>query len=135
MRKMPGDPIDYFEHTAPHSYKVTILRNTSPHDLSISIATMAAGESSFENEETDLNWPLGIYSLSHIAIPFPSIDPLYGDGKSAGANDAGVVLGAIAPRGELGLLLLSSDYFLRTRYNPFYSFQSRYTTEWLLADK
>ena len=96
---------------------------------------MAAGESSFENQETDLNWPLGIYSLSHIAIPFPSIDPLYGDGKSAGANDAGIVLGAIAPRGELGMLSLSSDYFLRTRYNPFFSFQARYATEWLLADK
>jgi len=135
MRKMPGDPIEYFLQTAPHSYKVTILRNTSPHNLSISTASMAAGESSFVIEATALEWPLGIYSLSHIAIPFPSIDPLYGDGKSVGASDAGLVLGAIAPRGELGMLSLSSDYFLRTRYNPFYSFQARYATEWLLAEK
>ena len=135
MRKMPGDPIDYFLRSAPHPYKVTILRNTSPHNLSISTASMAAGNSSFVIEETALEWPIGVYSLSHIAIPFPSIDPLYGDGKSAGASDAGLVLGAIAPRGELGVLSLSSDYFLRTRYNPFFSFQARYATEWLLAEK
>lgn len=135
MREMPNDPIEFFEQTGPHPYKVTILRNTSPQDLSISTASMNAGESSFDIKDTTLAWPLGIYSLSHIAIPFPSIDPLYGDGKSAGANDASVVLGAIAPRGELGVLSLSSDYFLRTRYNPFFAFQARYATEWLLAEK
>ena len=135
MRKMPGDPVDYFENSSPHDYDVTILRNSSPKDLNISSVSMAAGENSFESKKTDLAWPLGIYSLSHIAIPFPSIDPLYGDGKSAGASDAGIVLGAITPRGELGVLSLSSDYFLRTRYNPFFSFQARYMTEWLSADE
>jgi hypothetical protein len=135
MRKMPGDPIEFFERTAPHPYKVTVLRNTSPKNLSISTASMNAGENSFVTKDTALEWPLGIYSLSHIAIPFPSIDPLYGDGKSAGASDAGIVLGAIAPRGELGVLALSSDYFLRTRYNPFFAFQARYATKWLLAEK
>jgi len=135
MRKMPGDPIEFFERTAPRPYKVTVLRNTSPQNLSISTASMTAGENSFVTKDTALEWPLGIYSLSHIAIPFPSIDPLYGDGKSAGASDAGIVLGAIAPRGELGVLALSSDYFLRTRYNPFFAFQARYATKWLLAEK
>lgn len=135
MRKMPDDPMDFFERSAPLQYGVAILRNSSPQNLKISATSMAAGKSAFSNNETGLEWPLGIYSLSHIAIPFPSIDPLYGDGKSAGASDAGIVLGAIAPRGELGVLSLSSDYFLRTRYNPFYSFQARYATDWLAADE
>jgi alpha-beta hydrolase superfamily lysophospholipase len=135
MRKMPDDPMDFFEMSAPLQYDVTILGNSSPQTLKISATSMAAGESSFSNSETGLEWPLGVYSLSHIAIPFPSIDPLYGDGKSASASDAGIVLGAIAPRGELGVLSLSSDYFLRTRYNPFFSFHARYATDWLLADE
>jgi pimeloyl-ACP methyl ester carboxylesterase len=135
MRTMPNDPMEFFEKSAPHNYAVTILRNTSPYGLSISTASLVAGQDSFTNNETALAWPLGIYSLSHIAIPFPSIDPLYGDGKSAGATDAGLVLGAIAPRGELGMLSLSSDYFLRTRYNPFFSFQAQLVTDWLAADQ
>jgi hypothetical protein len=135
MRKIPNDPIDFFGDLAPLQYGVTILRNSSPHDLKIVATSMAPGRSSFRDSDTGLEWPLGIYSLSHIAIPFPSIDPLYGDGKSASASDAGVVLGAIAPRGELGVLSLSSDYFLRTRYNPFFSFQARYTNEWVSADR
>ena len=35
------------------------------------------------------------------------------------------------PRGEQGVLLLTSDYFLRTRHNPFFEFQSRHLTRWL----
>jgi len=135
MRKIPHDPIEFFETSAPLRFGVTVLRNSSPQNLHISVASMAAGETSFLSSATDLEWPLGVYSLSHISIPFPSIDPLYGDGKSAGAHDAGVVLGAIAPRGELRMLSLSSDYFLRIRYNPFFSFQARHTAEWLATDQ
>lgn len=135
MKKMPDDPIDFFEMSGPLKYKVTILRNSSPQSLTISATSMAAGDQSFVDNETNLEWPLGIYSLSHIAIPFPSIDPLYGDGTSAGASKAGIVLGSIAPRGELGVLSLSSDYFLRTRYNPFFPFQAQYSNEWLSPDR
>jgi alpha-beta hydrolase superfamily lysophospholipase len=135
MRNIPHDPIDFFKASAPLHFGVTILRNSSPKSLNISVASMAAGERSFLSSETSLKWPPGVFSLSHISIPFPSIDPLYGDGKSAGASDAGIVLGAIAPRGELGILSLSSDYFLRTRYNPFFSFQARHIAEWLATDE
>jgi len=56
---------------------------------------------------------------------------LYGDGSSSGDGDVGLVLGAIAPRGELGVLSLSPAYFLRTRHNPFFGFQVSHTAEWL----
>jgi len=135
MRKVPDDPTDFFAAMAPLNYDVTILRNSSPKTLSISAFTLAAGSEAFENVETSLEWPLGTFSLSHIAIPFPAIDPLYGDGKSATASDGRVVLGAIAPRGELGVLSLSPAYFLRTRYNPFFAAQARYMNDWLATDE
>lgn len=134
MRKLPDDPRDYFRSGAPLNYGVTILRNRDAYGLEVDAATMPAGSESFRNEATDLLWPLGIYSLSHIAVPFPPSDKIYGDGNLMDDDDPGVVLGALAPRGELGVLMLSSDFFLRTRHNPFYRYQSDYMIGWLARD-
>ena len=131
MRSIPGDPVEFFSTAAPLNYNLTILRNANANGLDITIARMPAGSEAFAYHESRLDWPLGVYSLSHIAIPFPAIDPLYGDGSSSGDGDVGLVLGAIAPRGELGVLSLSPAYFLRTRHNPFFGFQVSHTAEWL----
>ena len=80
---------------------------------------------------TALTWPRGTYSLSHIALPFAPDDPLYGSGGGSDADDLRIMLGAVAPRGEAGVLLLTSDYFLRARSNPFFSFQSAAIADWL----
>jgi len=135
MRKIPRDPLDFFRSRAPLNYDVTILRNRSDKTLEISAFTLAAGSEAFTSANTGLEWPLGIFSLSHIAIPFPAIDPLYGDGQGATASEARIVLGALAPRGELGVLSLSPAYFLRTRYNPFFAAQARYMNDWLAGDE
>ncbi len=67
----------------------------------------------------DLDWPADIYSLSHVALPFPSTDPLYGRCE---APCPGVMLGNVAMRGERGALRISAADMLRLRWNPFYSF-------------
>ena len=92
---------------------------------------MAAGESEFEIQATDLEWPLGVYSLSHISLPFSPNDPIYGAGSAVtGAQDS-LVLGAIAPRGEIGVLRPPPSWFLRTRYNPFFTYQVKLMQDWL----
>jgi hypothetical protein len=58
---------------------------------------------------------------------------VYGDGTTPNANNPGIVIGALAPLGEKGVLLLTSDYFLRTKYNPFYGLQASKLTQWLNA--
>ena len=131
MRRVPGEPMDYFLSQAPLDYHITILHNRNRHSLDIDAIRLDAGQDMTIIEQTDLAWPLSFYSLSHIAIPFPPGDPLYGDGKDRDAADPGIAFGALAPRGELGVLLLSSDYFLRTRYNPFFRLQSQIMTDWL----
>ena len=131
MRSAPDDPIEIFTDSAPHDYAVTIVRTARPEGFDINVATLAANATEFSIAPSDLSWPIGIFSLSHIALPFSPMDPLYGDGSTPSANEAGVVLGAIAPRGEAGVLLLTPDYFLRTRYNPFHAFQVAYAVEWL----
>ncbi len=129
MKNVPGDPANYFESAAPLNFRVTILRNRDRYNLNVESWTLAAGQSVPVIDRTNLDWPIGIYSLSHIALPFPANDQVYGDGSVR--NDNNVVFGALAPRGEQGVLQLTSDYFLRARYNRFFGFQQNYLTEWL----
>lgn len=65
-------------------------------------------------------WPAGTYSLSHVALPFPPEDPLYG-GPSA-ASSPGIQLGNLALRGEHGVLYVSGSDLLRLRWNPFFGY-------------
>lgn len=131
MKNVPGDPAALFESVAPLKFGVTILRNRHRNGPEIDSFTLAAGRQEPLIRETELAWPLGIYSLSHIAIPFRTSDPVYGDGSGLSEGDRRVVFGALAPRGERGVLRLSPAYFLRTRYNPFFGFQEKHLIEWL----
>lgn len=131
MKNMPFDPAVYFESVAPLKFGVTVLRNRHRHGREVESFTLAAGELKPTVESTEYAWPSGFFSLSHIAVPFPTDDQVYGDGSSQSDDDPRIVFGALAPRGEQGVLRLSPAYFLRTRYNPFFEFQESYLLEWL----
>jgi alpha-beta hydrolase superfamily lysophospholipase len=66
-------------------------------------------------------WPIGTYSLSHIALVFPPDDPLYGgpDAEPYG----GIQLGNVALRGESAALRISPGGLLRKTWNPFWEDQ------------
>ena len=134
MRGAPPDPVDYFQSAAPLNYAVVVLHNRSGRGFDVSTTTMSPSHSIPSVSPTGYHWPQGMYSLSHIALPFRPDDPLYGDGSMAADERSPVVLGAAAPRGEIGVLLLPAEYFLRTRYNPFFAFQASALLEWLAAD-
>ena len=87
---------------APLDFDFTILANSDRYSRGVSATTLAAGQSRPVVRKTDLRWPIQVYSLSHIAIPFRSDDSVYGDG-SATAEDK-LAYGAMAPRGEPGVL-------------------------------
>jgi hypothetical protein len=61
------------------------------------------------------------HSLSHVALPFPMSDSLYGMQPDPDEN-FGVNLGAIAPRGERNTLIVSLDALLRMSSNPFFPY-------------
>lgn len=62
-----------------------------------------------------------MYSLSHVALPFPPNDPLYGTEPDA-SEDFGVRLGAMAARGERAALVVSLDLLVRMLSNPFFPY-------------
>lgn len=76
-----------------------------------------------------LNWPAGIVSLSHVALPISPLDSLYG--QYAPKKDDVLYLGNIALRGERGLIRISSDWMLRLRFNPFYDYVESRLLGWI----
>jgi alpha-beta hydrolase superfamily lysophospholipase len=131
MKKVPMNPVTWMETAAPLPYQVTVIRNHDQGGPAIDRLSLAAGEISPTVVETDMSWPASFYSMSHIAIPFRADDRVYGDGSFAADGEQHLVFGNLAPRGEEGVLILKSAYFLRTRYNPFYSFQEQHLRDWL----
>ena len=79
------------------------------------------GSSKLQECDTGLSWPEDVYSLSHVALPIPFDDPVYG-GDEAGPPSPGIALGDLALRGEKGVLRVPAADMLRLRYNPFHSY-------------
>ncbi len=81
----------------------------------------APGEARAALEPLELQWPPDVFSLSHVALPFPPEDWHYGVRRSADrAEPHGFQVGAIEPRGERALLRVPLERFMRLRYNPFF---------------
>ncbi len=106
---------------APRKYRLTIVGNRdATTDEAVARSTPA--------DATDaVTAPLGqtfapdIYSLSHVALPFPPEDGLYGNTPDPTEN-FGIHLGTIAAHGERSALIVSLDWLLRMSWNPFFPF-------------
>jgi len=68
-----------------------------------------------------LDYPDQVFSLSHVALPFPMTDGLYGMDPDP-KDDFGIQLGAMAVRGERGTLIVSMDALIRMSSNPFFPY-------------
>jgi alpha-beta hydrolase superfamily lysophospholipase len=110
-------------------FAVTLLTNDNPASRSVltrrkePYSAMAS-----KAEPLKLAWPIGVISLSHVALPFPPNDPLYGMAPS-GKTDT-LFLGQMAIQGERDLLKIPYSFLVRLRYNPFYAYLERRTLEW-----
>jgi alpha-beta hydrolase superfamily lysophospholipase len=111
-------------------YRLTLVTNTSPKSPEVVAISSAAGENGMEVSSIGLSWPPGIFSLSHLAVPFRPDDPLYGIDPDRSV-DYGIRLGVIAPRGERGVLSVSADQFMRLNCNPFFPYLERRLEEWI----
>jgi hypothetical protein len=59
--------------------------------------------------------------LSHVALPFPVSDGLYGI-KPDPSDNFGEKLGTLVPRGERNVLIASLDSLMRASSNPFFPY-------------
>jgi alpha-beta hydrolase superfamily lysophospholipase len=104
---------------APRAFRATIIGAARRDTLDAVAWVTEAGEAAERPVPLGLAYPAGFFSLSHIALPFPPSDGLYGSAPDP-AEDFGVRLGTLAPRGERGALLLDLDALLRASSNPFF---------------
>lgn len=80
-------------------------------------------------EPLQASWPLDTLSLSHVDLPFPPDDPLYG--RDPPRTPGQVFLGQLAIRGERGVLKVPAQWLLRLRHNPFYDDQEQRVLDWI----
>jgi pimeloyl-ACP methyl ester carboxylesterase len=128
----PKDAIDTLlgDQTLPFTF--TVISNRGPDTSEVALHSNTGDTPSRVKIPPGLKWPDGMYSLSHVALPFPPDDPLYG-GPDAGKSP-GIALGNVALRGEKGALTVPARDMLRQRWNPFYSIIQDATEEFLLSE-
>lgn len=106
---------------APRAYRVSIITNAGPDATEMVERSTPAGETQESVRPLGLNYPHDVFSLSHVALPFPTTDALYGLAPDK-TEDFGIQLGAVAARGERGTLIVNLDSLLRMSSNPFFPY-------------
>lgn len=106
----------------PRKFRTVTITNAAVDTYDVVERVMEAGASTEQTRPLALAFPAGIFSLSHVALPFPMSDSLYGMQPDKTDEFFGVHLGSIAPRGERGVLILNLDTLLRVSSNPFFPY-------------
>lgn len=116
----PGTTLRELVLASRKPFNLTVLANRAPDSLALEERRYTLRESRVEVVDPGLAWPGGVYSLSHVALPFPPDDPLYGNGSSPDRAEAEFQIGNFALRGERGFLQIGATDQLRLRWNPFH---------------
>ena len=106
---------------AQRRYGVTIITNASEHSFSTVAKITPAGSTRETVVPLAQAWPQDVYSLSHVAVPFPPDDDLYGREPRV-KNRYGISLGTIALWGETSVLSVGKEALMRVTSNPFYDY-------------
>lgn len=111
------------------TFAVTLVTNEDPGSLAVVARHQPPFTAEFvSTEPLGMSWPPSVLSLSHVALPIPPDDPLYGQRPPDDAQT--IFLGQMAIQGERGLFALSPDWLLRIRHNPFYAYLETRAIDW-----
>jgi alpha-beta hydrolase superfamily lysophospholipase len=113
-------------------YRLTAIGNTTPDTAMVSERTIAAGQQRIDSRPLALAFPDSVFSLSHLALPFPIDDPLFGL-QPRTDEDFGIRLGTVALHGERDALNVSMEQLMRLNCNPFYPYLGARIEQWIAA--
>jgi len=116
----PGRLTRELEAQADRSYGLSVIASASDTSLEAVERRTPAGSSTAAIRPIGIDWPANVFSLSHVALPFPPDDPLYGYAAAHGSDH--VQLGTIEVHGENGVLAVPAWTLTRQRSNPFHSY-------------
>jgi hypothetical protein len=112
----------------PRPFWTTLITNADPSSLEAVERAIDSGATAETVAALGLAFPPAAFSLSHVALPFPVTDALYGSQPGPGER-FGINLGTLTPRGERGVLVVPLDALVRISSNPFYPYIERRITE------
>lgn len=130
----PGDAtlLSRLTDRSPRQYKRTLITNVDSGSLDVAERSIAPSATDIVSRPLGLAWPRDIFSLSHVAIPFPLSDPVYGHDELAGAANT-IHLGRLSPRGERAVFAVPSDTLMRLTCNPFFDYLDTRLDDWVSA--
>jgi hypothetical protein len=115
---------------SPRKYKRTLITNVDPASLDVAERSIAPGATNIETRPLGLAWPRDVFSLSHVAIPFPLSDPVYGRDQMPIPRSI-IRLGLLSPRGERAVFSVPSDTLMRLTCNPFFTYLDDRLDAWI----
>jgi acetyl esterase/lipase len=118
----PG-PLESLERlrAAPNlPFKITVIGNRNASTRAVGEFVREEGKQDVTERDLPYEWPRGILSLGHVALPFPADDPLYGLEGPPEGSPAQYNLGTFPARSESGALVVPLGQFARVRSNPFF---------------
>jgi alpha-beta hydrolase superfamily lysophospholipase len=104
----------------PRRYRTTVVTTADATSEVVERVT-APGAVSEATRPLGVRYPEDVFSLSHVAVPFPLDDGLYGLVPDP-SDDFGIQLGRLAARGEIGALVVNPNASLRMLSNPFFPY-------------
>ncbi|MBG7602710.1 MAG: alpha/beta fold hydrolase [Gammaproteobacteria bacterium] len=120
MKWDPVKVVQALQADPDKTYTLSLVTNENAFSRKVVVRSKRPGKKKLTDSSTGLSWPDDIYSLAHVALPFPADDPLYGGHPPQ--KSQGLHLGELALRGERGALQISASSMLRLRWNPFYPY-------------
>ncbi|MGI9591690.1 MAG: serine aminopeptidase domain-containing protein, partial [Myxococcota bacterium] len=118
---MSSDPADTFRPMLEDKslpFEICVVTNRGPETRRVQSSCRPPGELEVTDRPLDLTWPAQVYSLAHVALPFPEDDPFYGHLHPE--RSPAIQVGGLALRGERGALAIGASAILRLTWNPFY---------------
>jgi alpha-beta hydrolase superfamily lysophospholipase len=101
-------------------FDLTVLGNAGTQSPEVVARHRGPGSMTVDTQPTGLRWPLDVYSLAHVALPFRPDDPVYGATRPTHWDF--MFLGKVGLFGERGVLAVSPGDFARLRHNPFFPY-------------
>ncbi|RDI98791.1 alpha/beta hydrolase [Dyella solisilvae] len=120
MRRSSSTALTRVLPNGPQRFRITVLGSVPP-DNEIAEITIAPHTTEQRIRPLSLHYPPGVFSMSHVSLPFPLDDSLYGTTPNPD-EFYGTHLGVQTPRGERGTLVLNIDAMMRMASNPFFSY-------------
>jgi alpha-beta hydrolase superfamily lysophospholipase len=105
----------------PRRFRTTVIADAGPDSSAVVERVTEAGAATESTRALGMHYPGDVYSLSHVALPFPMTDGLYGLEPDP-ADRFGINLGTLAARGEIGGLVINPNASLRMLSNPFFPY-------------